>query len=173
MSSSAAGRRAASALPRPPGWGSRPRLAGACFGPVGRAWSGPNGWRPKNWRWWRRRPAERLAAGAWCMGHNQISKGQAYKRNQAAVAQALGPEGWECCSWLGSWSVRRWSTVLPGADWGRFPGACTRRSVVRGAAHLRAIPLLATPAASLCINEAGTRAAAAFVVLHGQCFLCR
>ena len=44
---------------------------------------------------------------------------------------------------------------------------------MHGAAHLRAIPLLATPAVTLCINEAGARAAAAFVVLHGPYLVVR
>ena len=42
---------------------------------------------------------------------------------------------------------------------------------MRRVAHLRSIPLLAAPAASLVVNDAGASAAAAFVVLHGLYFL--
>ena len=34
-------------------------------------------------------------------------------------------------------------------------------------AHACAIPLLATPASTICINKAGACAAAAFIILHG------
>lgn len=36
-----------------------------------------------------------------------------------------------------------------------------------GVAHACAIPLLATPASTVCINQAGACVAAAFIILHG------
>lgn len=50
--------------------------------------------------------------------------------------------------------------------WGWLIGSGARGG--SGVAHSFAIPLLPTPAVALCINDAGSRPAAAFVVLHSQ-----